>query len=69
MKMTFRKIKVKKTDRKFDFAGRHKNRVNHPLSSAPYPIFSVPSHIRRPPHRFLSAGKLSNQNLKIKQNL
>ena len=33
-----------------------------------FPIFRAPSHIR-PPHRFLSAGKLPNQNLKIKQNL
>jgi len=46
-------------NRKFDFAGGHKSRGNHPLSSAPYPIFRTPSHIR-PPHRFLPAGKLVN---------
>jgi len=55
-------------DRNFDFAGVKKIEEII-LCQAPHTPFSERQAIIRPPLRFLSAGILANQNLKIKQNV
>ncbi len=61
-------LKLIGVDRNFDFAGVKKIEEII-LCQAPHTPFSERQAIIRPPLRFLSAGILANQNLKIKQNV